>query len=252
MTSNLTSPQLAELAQTQQLCAMLLKTPHYAKMGAEGIFAIVSKASKIGIDPVEALNGGLYYVKGKVEMSAQMMNALIREGKHSVTKDKRSDDTICILHGKRADTGDTWTESFSLQDAQRAGLINNPTWKAHPKSMLFARALSLLARQLFPDVIRGCYVEGEIADEPLLKELKDESSVSPALLGEDPSSDLPTPISQEELQELTLLLDKVPAYKLKVIKGLEGIGKQLDRTITREMYDRIVQTSHALLEEEVQ
>jgi len=152
-----------ELANTHELCSLLLKTPHYAKLGQEGIFAIVETAKSLGVDPRQALGGGLYYVKGKVEMSSRMMNAVIRAQKHSITRDEKSDETVCILHGKRADNGDTWTESFSIQDAQRAGLMGNPVWKNYPKDMLFARALSRLARQLFPDIIGNCYVEGEIA-----------------------------------------------------------------------------------------
>lgn len=156
---------LIEIQNTQKLCQTLMQTPHYQKIGPEGIFAIVETAKSIGVDPLQALNGAMYFVKGKVEMSAIMMNTLIRQAGHSITKDKKSDDTICILHGKRADTGDTWLESFSIEDAKRAGVASSNPWRAYPKDMLFARALSRLARKLFPDVIKGVYVQGEIQED---------------------------------------------------------------------------------------
>lgn len=143
-------------------CAALMKMPHFNKMGKEGIFAIIAKAKSLNIDPLDALNGGLYFVQGKVEMSSSMMNQLIRQCGHSVSKDPASTDTKCILHGKRKDTGDIWTESFSIDEAKRAGIYKG-VWEKYPRDMLFARALSRLARQLFPDVIKGCYVEGEIS-----------------------------------------------------------------------------------------
>jgi len=152
---------MADIQDTQNMCAMLMKSPHYSKMGAVGVFAIVEKARSIGVNPMDALNGGAYYVQGKVELSSALMNQLIRQGGHSITKDRKSDDTICILHGRRADNGDTWTESFSIEDAKLAGIYKNQ-WLKYPKDLLFARALSRLARQLFPDIIRGTYVQGEI------------------------------------------------------------------------------------------
>ena len=154
-----------EIQGTTKICQTLMQYPHYKKLGAEGIFAIVEKAKSIGVSPLDALNGGMYFVQGKVEMSSAMMNQLIRMYNHSITKDKRSDDTICILHGKRVDNGDTWVESFSIEDAKKAGIYRNQ-WIKYPKDMLFARALSRLARQLFPDVIKGCYVQGEISEVP--------------------------------------------------------------------------------------
>ena len=132
---------LSEIEHTENMCRALLKSPFYSKMGPEGIYAIVAKAKSMGINPIEALNGGFYYVRGKVEMTSFMMNDLIRRNNHSISKDKRSDDTICILHGKRSDNGDTWTESFSIDDAKRAGIYQNQ-WLKYPKDMLFARALS--------------------------------------------------------------------------------------------------------------
>jgi hypothetical protein len=133
-------------------------------MGKEGVMAIVATATALGVEPVLALTGGMWYLRGKVEISSRLMNSMIRAKKHSITKDPKSDDTICILHGRRADNGDTWTESFSIEEAKRANLMGNATWKTYPRDMLFARALSRLARQLYPDLIGNCYVEGETSE----------------------------------------------------------------------------------------
>jgi len=199
-----TNNMLMEIQNTNKMCKALMESPHYRKMGAEGIFAIVEKAKSIGISPMDALNGGMYYVQGKVEMTAAMMNQLIRMNRHSITKDKKSDESVCILHGKRADNGDTWVESFSLEDAKKAGIYRNQ-WLKYPKDMLFARALSRLARQLFPDVIKGCYVEGEISmavplDTPVVTESEDKViTVNPTV---DEDTGKPEPITDEQYQEL--------------------------------------------------
>lgn len=165
---------LEEIKEINLYVHELLKSPHYKKLGPEGIFAIVTKARSMGLshaDVLQCLNGGMYYVRGKVELASNMMNDLIRRNGHSITKDKKSDDKICILHGRRKDNGDTWSESFSIEDAQRAGIYANQ-WLTYPKDMLFARALSRLARQLFPDVIKGCYVEGEIRQATSVKQIE--------------------------------------------------------------------------------
>jgi len=139
----------------QRMSAQLMKTKHYQAMGEAGIFAIVQKAKSLGVSPLEALNGGLYYLQGKTGMSSEMMNSLIRQAGHSITKDAKSNNEICILHGKRSDNGDTWTTTFSMDDAKRAGLAKN-MYDKYPGVMIFNRCLSMLARQLFPDVIKGC------------------------------------------------------------------------------------------------
>ncbi len=127
-----------------------------------GIMMIMLAARELGIPPMQALNRGLNIIQGAVEISARMMNAMIRRAGHSITI-KESTDTNCQLVGKRRDNGDTATVSYSFQDAQKAGLVK-PTggWAKCPKDMCFARALSRLARQLFSDVIGIGYVEGEI------------------------------------------------------------------------------------------
>lgn len=155
---------LLEIDNMQKISQKLLQMKHYQKLGDVGIFAILQKSKSVGLNPLDALNGGMYFVNGKVELSANTMNYLIRQAGHSIIKDDRSTKEVCILLGKRADNGDTFTCSFSIDDAKKAGIYKN-VWQTYPEDMLFARALTRLARQLFPDVCKGCYIEGEIPRE---------------------------------------------------------------------------------------
>jgi hypothetical protein len=207
---------LAELQNTHKLVNALMQTKHYAKIGAEGIYAIVQKARSMGIPEMDALNGALYVVGGKIEMTSQMMNRLIRMKGHSITKDPRSTNELCILHGKRADNGDVWTVSFGIADAKRAGLIKpNGVWEKYPSVMCFNRALSMLARQLFPDIIVDIFIEGELTPEtgvgmndPVVNYISQDQldSVNDLLaLDSDPSqatAEIKTRLKIEDLKEI--------------------------------------------------
>lgn len=237
------SKTLSALVNTQKICETLMKTPHYQRMGQEGIFAIVAKARSLKIDPLDALNGGLYFVQGKVGMSTEMMASLIRQAGHSITKDPKSNNTTCILHGKRSDSGDTWTVSFSLDDAKRAGLLKN-MYEKYPGIMLYNRAMSMLARQLFPDVIKGA---GYTYDE--LKEIAQNKVKSTEFECQTNSIDVEIKdIEFEDLKEekernakvkeLIEILEKVPEYKTKIDANLSTQGKSYE-DLTPEMYEKV-------------
>lgn len=128
------------------------------------VMMIMLAARELGVPPMQSLNGGLNIINGKVEISARMMNALIRKSGYKITI-KESSDKNCKLLGERIDTGECLTVSFSFEEAQKAGLVKpNSGWLKWPIDMCFARALSRLARQLFSDVIGIGYVEGEIRE----------------------------------------------------------------------------------------
>jgi len=223
------SNHVQQLEDMKALCKSLMSTKHYSKMGEEGIFAIIQKARSFGMDPIDALNGGLYVVQGRVMMPAETMNRLIRQAGHSISKDPKSDEKICILHGKRSDNGDTWTESFSIVDAQRAGIYKDGgTWSKYPKAMLFARALSCLARQLFPDVISGCYVEGEIMENEKPSSFKEMTLE----VEEEPVK----PIGDEEIEHILFLVSGDMDYIKKIEAHFGGSLKN----IPMDQYDRVL------------
>lgn len=127
-----------------------------------GVMMIMLSARELGISPMQAINGGLNIIQGKVEISARMMGAMIRRAGHDYVV-KETTETSCTIFGKRGDTGREQEATFTIAEAQKAGLVKpGGGWTKWPKDMLYARALSRLARQLFSDVIGIGYVEGEI------------------------------------------------------------------------------------------
>jgi hypothetical protein len=144
-----------------------------------GVMMIMLSARELGIPCMQALNGGLNIIQGKVEISARMMSALIRKAGHQIQV-KESTDQHCLLIGKRADTGESQSSSFSVAEAQKAGLVKaGGGWTKFPKDMCFARALSRLARQLFSDVIGIGYIEGEINQSAEIKNSGPDSLLDP-------------------------------------------------------------------------
>src|SRR5215510_648235 len=130
--------------------------------GQPGIMMTILAARELGVPPMLALNGGIANIQGKLEISARLMNAMMRRAGIKIAI-KECTEERCILVGTRNDNGDVATVSYTLAEAQKAGLVKpGGGWVKNPKDMCFARAISRLARQIAPDVIGGCYVEGEI------------------------------------------------------------------------------------------
>lgn len=215
--------ELMEIKEIPTACKELMKMGHFQKLGEAGIFAIICKAKVLGMDLMDALSGGLYFVGGKVEMASITMNQIIRRAGHSIRKDEESDNTQCILHGKRADNGDMWTASFTIEEAKRANILKG-AWLTYPQDMLFARALSRLARQLFPDVIKGCYVQGEIDPNLDFNKADAIAAVSQETIEICPAIEekpLPVVITQEQAEELENAYKPYPEWKMNILKVLE-------------------------------
>lgn len=209
---------------------LLKKTPYANKYKQDALYSIISTAISLGVDPLIALDGGLYFHQDKIEMKSRLMSSLIRQKKHIIQKDD-ADPTICILTGTRADTGETLTASFSMKDAELAGLDKNMNYKKFPKDMLFARALSRLARQLFADVIGNCYVEGE------LENVKDETGIEAVI---EKIAPIPKTISDEQFTILTAALSQNPELATIVNNVLEQKNITDLKEIPVAWYERIV------------
>ncbi len=237
---------IMELEQTQKLCQALMKTPHYAKMGEVGIYAIVNKAKSMGMNPLDALNGQCYFVQGKVEMSGQAMLALIRSKGHSVSMDPKSTDTKVIMFGKRKDNGDTWRAEFGIDDARKQGIYRNQ-WEKMPRVMCMWRCVSQLGRFLFSDILHGVYVQGEISDAPSF-----DSKVMYADFSEVEEAKVTQvlTISKEMADELKIVLDRCPSeYQETVHSFFKRTGIKDLSSIPADTYPKLFERAKEKMKE---
>lgn len=133
---------------------------------ARAVVAILA-GRELGIPPMASLRG-IHVIKGKVELGAGLLAAMIRKSRRYDYKVLQAWDHLCELIWY--DNGEEIGRShFTIDDAKRAKLIKpDSNWEKFPKAMLFARALSAGQKLYAPDVGFGAvYAPGEIPeDEP--------------------------------------------------------------------------------------
>lgn len=106
-------------------------------------------------------------IQGTASLKPEAMLALIRQRGHHVTIAPHADGQGVTVAGKRADNGDSAEASFTLVDAERAGLMRSDAWRRYPVDMCQWRAVARLSRALFGDVVLGAgYISEEIGGEP--------------------------------------------------------------------------------------
>ncbi len=174
--SELTVPTKQELESYNVIAKIASNNPFWKKLGGGGdnnsvvmtILSVILLGRELGLPPMFTVSGGINNIQGKFELSARAMNMLIRKHGHKLHIKVQSE-SICTIYGQRKDTGEEAECSFTIEEADKAGLIKQGkfgpgAWMTVPSDMLFARTISRLTRRLFPDCIGGCYVEGEILE----------------------------------------------------------------------------------------
>lgn len=156
--------QAAELIKSNYLPAHI-KTPEQAMM-------IILKGRECGVPPIQSMSQ-IAVIQGKPTQSAELMLAMIlsKFPKTRISYPERSS-KVCSLKVQRP--GCDWsTFTYTIEDAQAAGLLGKDSWKKYPRAMLHARCVSEMARSLFPDAISGI----SYTPEELGAEVNDEGEV---------------------------------------------------------------------------
>lgn len=137
-----------------------------AKDEAQAVVKILA-GQEIGIGAIAAMTG-IYIVKGRVTLSANLMAAQIkRSGKYDY-RITRLDDQGCEITFYQAGQP-IGTSSFTEADAKAASLLSGDNWRKFPRNMYFARAMSNGAKWHTPDVFSSpVYTPEELSNEPSL------------------------------------------------------------------------------------
>lgn len=130
---------------------------------AAEVFVTVLAGLELGMPPMAALRG-IHVIKGKPVLAADaMVGVVLGRGVAKYFRCLAETDTEVTYETHRDGSPEPQRCTWSMADAKRAGL-DGDNWRKYPRAMLKARCKSMLARDVYPDVLAGCYDETE-ADE---------------------------------------------------------------------------------------
>lgn len=118
-------------------------------------------AAELGLPPMAAAE--LSVIKGRLFVQSKLLRAMAAQRGYRVRRDPASDDTSCTAILELADGTEVGRTTFTMQDAQRAGLVRDRSaWKTHPARMLWARASKFCLDDFAPEVTLGLATVDEL------------------------------------------------------------------------------------------
>jgi hypothetical protein len=123
--------------------------------------------NELGLNPIQSLQN-IAVINGRPSMWGDAMLALCRKHPDFESIKETFDDSTkiatCIVKRKG---NDPHTETFSLDDAKEAGLLDKPgPWKQYRKRMQKLRARGFALRDVFGDALLGLISREEAEDMP--------------------------------------------------------------------------------------
>ena len=175
-------PSTETIESLWKLCQRLITTgflPEAIKT-PEQAMACALKGRELGLPPMMSWSS-IYIVRGKVELSASLMAAMLRRGGVRIEEHETSDVAAELTFHRGED--EKAHVRFTMEDAKKAGLVKD-NWRKWPRQLLYARAVSEGARRIGPDLIHGAYVQGEVGGQdpeapPEVEEIRQAEIVEP-------------------------------------------------------------------------
>ncbi len=140
------------------------------------VLAIVLTGAELGLGPMQSIRG-IHLIEGKPSLSADLIAALVmrRSDVCEYLRVVQSTAKVATYETRRKGHPTPTSMSFTIEQAQGAGLAGRGNWAKYPDAMLRARAVTALCRAVYPDLVGGLYD----ADE--LGEARDVTPSGPAL-----------------------------------------------------------------------
>jgi hypothetical protein len=140
--------------QLQQAASALYKSGYFKDAASEAQAIVkVMAGAELGLPPFASMTG-INIIQGKPALGSNVIATLVKNDPRYDYNIETCDNTTCTIiwfeNGKQRGVS-----SFTIQEAQNAGLTGKDNWKKYPSDMLFARAISRGARRYAPGVFGG-------------------------------------------------------------------------------------------------
>lgn len=153
------------LQEALQLSGLYAKSGMFPLLKTDGqVMAVMAKGRELGIPMMTALTG-INIIKGNITLSSALMQAvcLARPDVCEYFEMVESTNQKAVYRTKRKGRPEQ-EMVFTIEKAKDMGLVSKGgTWKSQPDTMLRWRAVSELARMVYPDLLAGCYTDDELS-----------------------------------------------------------------------------------------
>lgn len=127
--------------------------------------AAILYGAEVGLKPQQALQQ-VFVVHGQPAIYARTMAALLKAKGYKFSTVESTDESVTVegISPRGEHESSTWT----IQRAKTAGYTSNKKYQTDPQAMLYAKAVSEVARKLAPDVLLGIkYTAEDLELEPV-------------------------------------------------------------------------------------
>lgn len=182
---------------------------------APDVLVTIMAGAEMGLSPMASLRA-IHVIEGKPVLSADGMVAIVLGSGKAMYFERVEESDKAVTYetqrvGAKAPRRATWT----MEMAKVAALHLKDNWRAHPRAMLAARAKAELARDVYPDVLMGCYTEDEIGSPSTRTDYvpppRDADAVDADVIEDSP--ELAMIDAAENLEQLGALAKRLAALK---------------------------------------
>ena len=159
------------MIEARSLSKWMFESRMFSDYGSQqAVLSTMLLGRELGMPAMASLRS-VHVIKGRHCLSADIMVALVlKSGLAEYFQLVESTDKICTFETKRKGALKATTLSYTIEDAEKAGLLfvrpgKDPgPWHTIPRPMLRARGKSELARLEYPDILAGLYTPEELRD----------------------------------------------------------------------------------------
>ena len=183
----------------------------------------VMAGQELGFAPIASMTG-VYIVKGKVSLSANLIAAAVKRSGRYTFRVRKHDAQVCEIEffelDKAGNKESIGISSFTMQEAAQAGLASSATWKNFPRNMLYARAMSNGAKWFCPDVFGGPVYTPDELGATIDGETGEVIDIEPANHTPAPAqiaapAAMVPPATAEQIEALQLVVNGLRDYDVK-------------------------------------
>jgi len=134
------------LANTSFVPRSLSQNPH-------NIIGAILAGYEMGLQPMAALRS-IDIIQGTPALRAHAMRGLVQSKGHQVQL-LESGEAACVMRGRRKGDEEWQEVVWTIERAQKLGLLAKDQWKKQPTAMLVARATGEICRLIASDVLHA-------------------------------------------------------------------------------------------------